>query len=239
MLAKALRSTKVHHFETDYPFPIAYAYRLMENSDNSQTKFFRLFDIFEVTLKYLAIITICDYLSSNKQTENIDHLLGKHRPSLGHWHRIFWEILTNYHDAPKDMFISEIYSFYYNPDRTLTKNKAIVDDIIAFRNKYKGHGATLSQNDYALWVDEILPKVNEILMDLSFLAENRLILVRNLKYKGDKFQHEVKLCMGSHTEFALDSIACNIPLEHGQIVIINKQQNATLNLYIVYSKRIL
>ncbi len=90
MFAKALRTDQTHHFETDYPFPIAYAYRLMENSNNPQTKFFRLFDIFEITLKYLTVITICDYLASDKRVDNIDHLLGKHRPSIGHWHRIFW-----------------------------------------------------------------------------------------------------------------------------------------------------
>ena len=202
-----------------FPFPLAYSFRIMQNTTEETAKFSRIIDLYECILKFCTIILISDYIKNKRKETNIDFMLNKYRPSIGHWYHIFQEIMIFFKKENITPFIPQFSFFYFGPSGSNSKNKEIIEKIIEIRNKNKGHGITLSIRAYKNLVDELYPLITSIMENLVFLKDYKLITINNIGYKSEKFIFNTSNCMGSHPEFKKEIIKADIPLPDHQLML--------------------
>ncbi|MDD5773154.1 MAG: hypothetical protein PHX78_06775 [bacterium] len=202
-----------------FPFPLAYSFRIMQNTNEEAVKFNRIIDLYECILKYNTIIMISDYIRNRQKETSIDFMLNKYRPSIGHWYHIFQEIMLYFKKENIMPFIPQFTLFYFGPNGTGSKNKEIIESIIEIRNKNKGHGITLSPRAYKNLIDELYPLIISLMENLVFLKDYQLITINSIGFKSGKFIFNASNCMGPHPEFKKELINAEIPLPDHQLIL--------------------
>ncbi|MFH1288519.1 MAG: hypothetical protein ABII25_07475 [bacterium] len=206
-----------------FPFPLAYSFRIMQNTTEETIKFNRIIDLYECILKYNTIILISDYIRNRQKATNIDFMLNKYRPSIGHWYRILQEIMLFFKKGNITPFIPQFSSFYFGSN----KNKEIIESIIEIRNKNKGHGITLSSRAYKNLTDELYPLIITLMENLTFLKDYKLITINNIGYKTERFIFNISNCMGSYPEFKKEIINSETPLPDHQLMLYSNAPSDT------------
>lgn len=218
-------SLKPNQFEksdiwiNQFPFPLAYSFRIMQNTTEETVKFSRIIDLYECILKYSTIIMISDYIRNRRKETNIDFMLNKYRPSIGHWYHIFQEIMLFFKKENITPFIPQFNPFYFGLAGSGSRNKEIIESIIEIRNKNKGHGITLSARAYKNLIDELHPLITSLMDNLIFLKDYKLIIINSIGYKSEKFIFNASNCMGPHPEFKKEIINAEIPLPDHQLML--------------------
>jgi len=151
----------VKSIETLYPFPIAATFRRVRTIDEDDIVNLHdsYGDLFEVFLKFLAIITLQDFRRSDRLPDHIDHFLKNIlHPSLGNWNEIIRLITSEktdncvlaekvscFYKSKIDQDLKEYTEFIADALKSGIKLKTIKDVfdlLILYRNKvWKGHGA--------------------------------------------------------------------------------------------------
>jgi GTPase SAR1 family protein len=145
------------------PHPIAisidHLYEDKRKNASALEKLFSIRDIFEVTVKYLAIFEIAFGLEHNTLTEieRKDILVKLARPSLGIWLGLF-KLLSKKHFSIR---VRDSYSYdhlFYNQTSNdgLSESKLLKkwNEFVTFRNSVIGHGARLKQSEYEKYFQE-------------------------------------------------------------------------------------
>jgi hypothetical protein len=160
-----------------YPAPIAHAYAGLNESASALERLFALKDLFEVTLKYCAIVMVQDYLRLGLQAAPVDSALTQYlaRPQLGNWNNIFREIARCSQSNREQLSIPELADFYFElwgaPRR---RGHQLVDELIKFRNRIIAHGARPRSREAEQIFAATKPLIEDFLADLLFLHEYQL-----------------------------------------------------------------
>lgn len=206
-----------------YPYPIALTYHNADNAREVMIAHDQRLRLFEVTLKYLASIAIAQYVRQAGDDEKVNRVLrGLSRPSLGQWNGFLREVLAYYdRTGQRDaLFISEMYEAYFQKSRerpalcraynalrnflrgrndshtTSLSLRQFFDLVINYRNKTVGHGA-LTRAQCEPLIDPLFEGLEEMLGQLAFLREHRLVYIEDVRLRRGKYAHEMISFMGS------------------------------------------
>lgn len=157
-----------------YPAPIAHAYAGLNEGASALERLFALKDLFEVSLKYCAIVMVQDYLRLGLQATPVDSALTQYlaRPQLGNWNHILREIARCSQSNRDQLFVPELADFYFElwgaPRR---RGHELIDELLKFRNRVIAHGARPRSREAEQICASIQPVIEDFLADLLFLHE--------------------------------------------------------------------
>lgn len=237
--------------EDEYPYPIAATLRKVRtiDSDDVINKHDSLGDLFEIIVKYLAILSIQDYKSRYGTPQYLEDFLKKMiHPSLGHWNEIIRTVSTE--EISRCPVATNISIFYgtkisqelrkecdYLQDIikskiSLKNYKDVFDLLILYRNKVKGHGAKISKNEYKARVSSIEEILMIVLEEIEFIKKYNLIYVNEINVlPTHEYKHKIKSCMS--TQIEPSSIVKNESLSpsHLYIELTHNEKTYYLDLY--------
>lgn len=236
-----------------YPFPIATYYAKMQKEEmliskkksSYQKLFLSMIDAFEITLRFLGVVVIKEYLDTEKPNEDFNKLLIEKlfkKMSLGDWLSIFRDG-SRYLVEEENLFFPELNAYAIRKGSGKPKNAKIMesyDKLISVRNKFKGHSTNCTEKEYHDLYDECIPHMEAIWGGLSFLADYEYLAVKTTKGEHviDIYQ---KLNGSKDIEELEDRNIEKIAVEEGDFLIINKEGNVfnlspLLYFYISYEE---
>ncbi len=161
-----------------YPAPIAQAFAELDANSSPLDRLFALKDLFEVALKYCAIVMIQDYLRLGLKAAPVDLAITQHlgRPQLGNWNHIMREIARCFSGQREKSAVPQLADFYFEPGGAPRKRgHELVDKLIGFRNRVLAHRARPRAQEAEEIYHATLPLVEQFLSELSFLKDYPLI----------------------------------------------------------------
>lgn len=220
-------------FFQSLPFPIAVVYRKVVNAANNTQRFSLLIELFEVTIRFVALVNLADYVNGRRQESVIvDQVPACQRlqaPALGDWVNLF-RSLVELKAAPETVpFLKEIKSF------SLAKYRRTLQEFVEIRNaSLRGHGATQSEEEYELKYQEHSPKVFDLVRSLGFLASYTLVKTGPMEKEGEFFKIAVQVLMGDNPHFEQSYITSRTPLDTNRVLYLNQdQESVVLDPYLV------
>lgn len=218
-----------------YPFPIATYFAKMQKEEmliskkksSYQKLFLSMIDAFEITLRFLGVVVIKEYLDTEKPNEDFNKLLIEKlfkKMSLGDWLSIFRDG-SRYLAEEENLFFPELNAYAIRKGSGKPKNAKIMesyDKLINVRNKFKGHSTNCTEKEYHNLYDECIPHMEAIWGGLSFLADYEYLAVKTTKgdHVIDIYQ---KLNGSTDIEELEDRNIEEIAIEEGDFLIINKE----------------
>ncbi len=237
--------------KNEYPYPIASTYLKYLHIDKEDyvNRHDQLGDVFEITLKYLAVIILMDFRKNGKMPEYLSEFLKKIlHPSLGHWNEIIRTISSE--DTSKCRVAKEVVNMYnsklpgeikekcnelqniLNSKITIKSMKECFDLFILYRNKAKGHGAKISKEEYKDRVYLIDSLLQYLLKQIEFIKKHLLFYVDEITVEPTKeFKHKIKQCVGCMIEPS--SLIKNQPLtpNHLYLDTSDEQKGSEIDLH--------
>lgn len=218
-----------------YPFPIATYFAKMQKEEKLISKkkssyqklFLSMIDAFEITLRFLGVVVIKEYLDTEKPNEDFNKLLIEKlfkKMSLGDWLSIFRDG-SRYLVDEENLFFPELNSYAIRKGSGKPKNAKIMesyDKLINVRNKFKGHSTNCTEKEYHDLYDECIPHMEAIWGGLAFLADYEYLAVKTTKGEHviDIYQ---RLNGAKDIEELEDRSIDQITIEEGDFLIINKE----------------
>jgi len=189
-----------------FPFPISQVFTSFEHELDYHRKFRLLIQLYEVIIKYAAIVNISFIISQSEKEPLISQALTKKlkRPSLGDWVSI---LITSLKESAG---INKILSPFSKED-ILKKSKNFLDEskptlsliqslseIVELRNSWTGHGAVRSVYEYKLEIDKQLSTLYTLLNRMSFLSKCNSFLILSSDYNefGDGDIYKIRVFNG-------------------------------------------
>jgi hypothetical protein len=218
------------------PFPIAVVQRKIANAPNNTQRFSLLIELFEVAVRFIALVHLADYVNNRKQpaviAEQVPDIKKLFAPALGDWVNIFKafaRIKSAPHSAP---FLAEIKNF------GLDKYQRTLQEFVDIRNaSLRGHGATLTEEEYELRFQEHAPKVFDLVSSLGFLSNYTLVKTGQMEKNGDFFKVAVHYLMGDNPHFEAGYITVRTPLDTNRVLYLNREQESlVLDPYVVLER---
>ena len=218
------------------PFPIAVVQRKIRNAPNNTQKFSLLIELFEVVIRFIALVHLADYINNRKQAavvaEQVPDIKKLFAPALGDWVSIFKAFARIKSGADSTPFLAEIKSF------RLDKYQRTLQEFVDIRSaSLRGHGATLTEEEYELRFQEHAPKVYDLVSSLGFLANYTLVKTGQMEKDGDFFNIAVHTLMGDNPHFETSHIVLRTPLDTNKVLYLNRdQESLVLDPYIVLER---
>ncbi len=162
-----------------YPLPIARTFdSKLQQPQTPLHRLYGLIDVFEVSLKYCAIIAIQEYVRLGVRAPAVDEEVARHFriPKLGNWSAFLREVLRSFRGRRQELFMPSLVDFYYDArGKALDRRQERVSQLVALRNRF-AHGARPSDEDSDDEFRKHWPTLAALLGDLSFLSSYDLIL---------------------------------------------------------------
>jgi hypothetical protein len=218
------------------PFPIAVVQRKIRNAPNNTQKFSLLIELFEVVVRFIALVHLADYVNNRKQAavvaEQVPDIKKLFAPTLGDWVSIFKAFARINSGADSAPFLAEIKTFRFD------KYQRTLQEFVDLRNaSLRGHGATLTEEEYELRYQEHAPKVYDLVSSLGFLANYTLVKTGQMEKNGDFFNITVHTLMGDNPHFETNHIVLRTPLDTNKVLYLNRdQESLVLDPYIVLER---
>ncbi len=176
---------------SDYPYLLSFPLRMMLEEKNCFQKLQLMKDVFLNLLKYVGLLTATEYFFSSMKNTEINSLFREklYQPHFGHWNHFIREVLSILKDQGHRFMIPELPEYYervqtgkksrkyplesrYTDDtgevQTEKKSLTAIDGLINFRNRYIGHGVTLSQEQSRVVFETYYPLLLHLLTELEF-----------------------------------------------------------------------
>jgi hypothetical protein len=218
------------------PFPIAVVHRKIANAPNNTQKFSLLIELFEVIVRFIALVHLADYINNRKQAalvaEQVPDLKKLFAPALGDWVSIFKAFARIKSARESIPFLAEIKNF------RLDKYQRTLQEFVDIRNaSLRGHGATLTEDEYELRFQEHAPKVYELVDSLGFLANYTLVKTGHMEKDGDFFRISVQNLMGDNPHFENGAVVLRTPLDTNRVLYLNRnQESLVLDPFVVLER---
>ncbi|MCC6527706.1 MAG: cyclic nucleotide-binding domain-containing protein [Polyangiaceae bacterium] len=217
-----------------YPHPIAAVYRHMTVLADPRPRLERLLDLLEVTVRYLGLFAVAEYVAGPRSSELLDDLVvkGLGKSSLGQWLMVVRETLLPYGRAPGELFAPELFAARYErPGRPSAAAEAL-DGLLRFRNDLRhGAGGALSEEAARAALAEHEPVLREVLASLSCLADYPLVWLERMSFSRGSFVYRYQKCMGAHGDFGSAELSLKEPFETGQLFLLHKDGGRLLPLF--------
>jgi|GEM_PF-3230849 len=202
----------------EFPYPIAKAYLRAVNADEPVERFTLIGYLFEVALKFIASVSIAEYVQSRRRDESVNKTLqGINRPSLGNWAGFLRDTLRfnltqgttlfsdryfkKSPDYKKMIAAVNAINDYLNPDKpsnlTSVSPEMFVNAMVNYRNKTKGHGA-IQKRDCVNMNPVLFDAVEEFMFTFPLFLDYELALVRKIEFdKRNNFVHQLEKLDGT------------------------------------------
>jgi hypothetical protein len=213
---------------SSYPAPIAHAYVGLGEAASPLDRLFALKDLFEVTLKYCAIVMLQDYVRLKLHSTPVDSAIVQHlaQPQLGHWNHLLREIARCCQNERQKLTVPQLVDFYFEPWGTPRKRgHEVVNELIKFRNKVIGHRARPRDKEANQIFEKTRPLVEEMLTDLRFLADYPLLSCKD--------ENTCEIHMGS--ALPLDALA-KTAITPGEVFLRNGDITLPLFPLLIYEQ---
>jgi hypothetical protein len=221
-------------FYQQLPFPIAVVYRKIANAPNNTQKFSLLIELFEVAIHFIVLVYLADSGSRNRPEllEKIPEIKKLYAPSLGDWVSIFRYLTRTTSAVEGKPFLAEIENF------SLDKYQRTLQEFVDVRNaSLRGHGATLTEDDYELRFQEHAPKVYDLISSLGFLANYTLVKTGQMEKDRDFYKIAVQKLMGDNPHFEATHVVLRTPLDTNKVMYLNRDlEPLVLDPYIVLER---
>jgi len=213
---------------TNFPAPIALVYLDYSRRLEPLERFRRLLDLFEVTVAFIGVLLLAQLraLAGAKASEKLRSAdLRLVEMTLGRW-LVIWKRLPGLCSAlGKSYYARKLQSLYVQEHSRLAAFSQL-------RNAFS-HGAIRSEQAYAEMVERYQDDIRHFLSSLDFLAETRLVRVRDLRVKGKRFIHRARMYMGDNPNFPWKQIVLDSPLECEQVLILHSSGVLSLHPFLV------
>src|SRR5579862_2604380 len=183
-----------------FPYPISYAFFQYEHEMDFHRKFQLIIQLYEVIIKYAAIVSLSGYLSEDGKNQSLNQFLLSDfsRPSLGHWTQLLEGLLK--------LNATERSILYPVRGEELRKNRLNHIDselgrsnlsqdlarVTSMRNENSGHGALRSLFEYRQMVEREELLLLSFIDRMSYLSKYNSFLVLASEYdefgEGDKYR---------------------------------------------------
>jgi hypothetical protein len=208
-------------FYQTLPFPIAVIYRKMSNAPNNTQRFSLMIELFEAVVKFIVLVNFSDYINKQRQEEKIIQEIpniGKLcMPSLGDWIQFFNALLRIKSLPHSQPFIVELREL------KVEKYSRVFDEFVKMRNEsLKGHGSTISEEEYAIKFQEYFPKLEDLIKNLSFLTNYLLMQGLSMTKDGDIFKVNIKKLTGDNILFPTEILEVRNPIDTDKAIYLNK-----------------
>lgn len=216
-----------------YPHPIASVYHAVLVAAEPRAKLERVFDLLEVTLRYLGLVTTAAYLASGGKSRWLDDKLvtGLGKTTLGTWMLLLREALEPYAKAPRGFWIPELCEAIFERPGRPGPALADLDEVVRFRNDQRhGAGGALTDKHAETAVAAHLPVLERALTRLAVLERYPLVSIDKMDFAKGEFRYRVLRCMGSHGNFPLDTLTGALPHETGKLYLLRPSDHALLPL---------
>lgn len=189
---------------SEYPYPIAVNYQRLLNLENLQAKTSACIQVFEVSLRFMALTVVCQYLlqGTGKITDPYvnELLLEKfpRRQSLGTWQQLLFSILRAYEGNRELFFIPELYDFYWEtneePHRPQKDIEQNFNRLLQIRNDLAHRSGPTDEDSWVKLFTESYFHLRNILNSFSFLKNYQLVRLLSIEktsciyevYKGQE-----------------------------------------------------
>jgi hypothetical protein len=209
-----------------YPIPIARTFQAkLQEPPSPLHRLLGLTDVFEVTLKYCAIIAIQEYLRLGLRSPAVDEEIALHFriPSLGSWNAFLREVLRSFRGLQDQLLMPALVNFYFAP---AARQNQRIDELINLRNRL-AHSARRSDEEAEEEYEKHWPQLASVLTDLRFLASYDLIL-----HDDDGTAH---LLMGTEPKtIELPAAAASLP--RGQLGLVHGERMLPLSPLLLHAK---
>ncbi len=199
----------------EYPYPIARSYYRAYKQTRDETQIHDyMMDLYEVLVKYLAVIVMSQYASEGGGDQTItDSLQALERPSLGNWVGWMRDIINYYGKQKKPLVMSELSTALnekyregsamlkgYNELKSIVfsqmnrgdskqvqvvTTREFLELLLQYRNG-TSHGAKLSGYEREKVVNVLSPAMEEMLDHMAFLSHYRLVWVNSVQRAGGR-----------------------------------------------------
>jgi N-6 DNA Methylase len=223
-------------FHQDLPFPIAVVSRKVRNAANNTQRFSLLIELFEVAIRFVVLVNLADYLSGSKQSSVVAQQLPEMRklvaPALGDWVTMFKSFARIKSTAGSQPFLKEIKEF------SLDKYQRTLQEFVEIRNaSLRGHGATLSEEEYGYRYQQHAPKVFDLVGSLSFLSNYTLLKTGSMEKNGDFYKIIATRMMGDNPNFEGFDLTIRSPLDSKKVLLLNRQsESLVLDPFIILER---
>jgi NACHT domain len=213
-----------------YPLPIARTFESkLQQPQTPLHRLYGLIDVFEVSLKYCAIVAIQEYVRLGVRAPAVDEEVARHFriPKLGNWSAFLREVLRSFRGLRPELFMPALVDFYYDArGKALDRRQERVSQLVALRNRF-AHGARPSDEDSDDEFRKYWPTLASLLADLSFLSAYDLIL-----HDEDGSAHRL---MGTEPKaMALPSAAAGVG--PGQLCLVQNERVLPLSPLLLYAR---
>jgi Prenyltransferase and squalene oxidase repeat len=189
-----------------FPCPVSNTFSDFQYELDYHRKFQLLMQVYEITVRYAALVGLSGFLLAKEQNERIHHFLEAEfkRPSFGDWATLLEKLL---HDSSgfarliHPLHAADITKPLHNYlDNAPTKYSLaqLVGSIVALRNQSTGHGAVRTLYEYKVLIEEQEPRLYSFLDRFTFLAHNNSFLVLASEYDefGQADRYKIRIFKG-------------------------------------------
>jgi|GEM_PF-6714880 hypothetical protein len=232
--------------KASFPYPISQVYSSFSHEIDYHRRFHLLIQLYEVTIKYLAIIALSTVIAANEEIEQLKIGIEKRfrRPSLGDFVSIIDIILSQSEKFPAILYpqkkddLLKRQSNYIDNEAPKININTLLSNIVKLRNDWTGHGAVRSVYEYKVEIENQIPLIFTLLNRCQFLAKcnSFLILSSDFNEFGDGDTYKIRLFNGLH--ILDDDLEIQKRLSEGQrenmiryVYFHNTENNQIINLY--------
>lgn len=196
---------------SSYPSLLGYLYRVFKEERNSYLRTRKLMDVFEFTIRMLALCIVADLSEQSKKdrTQAIVEL-GLGRASLGTNVAFVFETWARSESGP---FLEMVRQ------SELRDLKQSCFDLTNLRNENFGHTVTMTEHQASQLCNQIEPVITRILNSVSFLRRLEFLTIESLDYDGVDFEIRVKILRGDNLLPTSAAVKNQAPIPKGHMCI--------------------
>lgn len=205
-----------------YPNPIAAVYRSLSVLVDPRPRLERMFDLLEVTVRYVGVVGVAAHIAGGRTVAAIDDAIaaGLTRITLGQWLNVVASSVQPFDGEPDAVWVSGLYGFFWSRPGRRSDALQSLFEVVQFRNDQRhGAGGAMSDRDIEKHLEVQLPRLRAVLGELGFLVDHPLVWLERMDYQGGRFTYRCRLCMGSHPDFEADGFRASVPAETGQLYL--------------------
>jgi RNA-directed DNA polymerase len=227
----------------DVPFPLASILWRYNANDNPKEKYEHLLHFFEALAQFMATILLSGFYEHEEVMSKLRTLLEKpgldlERSSFGTWRAIFDNLSAHMRKMLKnDKGRKACYQLFRTKKMTVLNMLCATELVHVFtetnklRNKWTGHGGTVSQaaaHSRLLELEKHLQKITNAFAEIW--TDFQLISPVNSSYHAGYHDFRVNLLMGSRTPFSKEQHRFEHPLDRARLYFSDPDEQQALEL---------
>jgi hypothetical protein len=237
----------IENIRLNYPLPIAKLYTDVQLESDPRLQFRKLVDLFEGTVRHLALIGLAGYIHYQLIDSNVERIRpGLEKPSLGHWVNLLKALAplvephsihllgSNSNQIHKSDAIADFVSVGAQILSDTGKSKKVklhhfLDTLVECRNKKIGHG-----NISKLQAKQVVHPLELALLqwfeELPILQQQTLVYIAHVEWQSPYFIYRgINLNTGdSQLSFNIET---KEPIDRHYVYLYNRDNHSFLPLH--------